>query len=683
MIVACVRFGEAFGVEYVERLYDMVRRNLPDGFGGRFVCLTDRPSDLSHLPRVETQPLSEGLEGWWNKMALFAPGTFPANERIWYFDLDTVITGPLEKLFEYPGHFGILEDVYRPGGFQSSVMSWIAGTKLSNSIWEEWNARGAPSHPLGDQGILETHWREWLPKKLGGKPWPPDFLQSLFPGVLRSYKVDCEWSIPKGTSVVFFHGLPRPHQVLTGWVPEVWKVGGGSPAEIVSVGTVPQEKVLANVRDALSKGYEVLEQGDVNTQLAVICGGGPSIKDQTVLIGSLQAAGAIVFSLNQVDHYLRNIGIRPNLHVMLDARPELKDWVLPGGIKLYASMCDPQVLAEADAVGDLTVWHPITQGITEIVGPALMIGGGETVGTRAMALAYILGFRRIMLVGFDSSYRDGEHHAYSQSLNDGDRILDVICNGKRFRAAPWMVKQTDDFKELAVRLRSMGCEISILGDGLLPEVAASLNEHGVIKIDGFWWPASDHEARSAVIGTLPDLRHYMELCTQRRVVVQAGGNVGVWPLELSRSFAKVYTFEPDPENYACLERNVAGHERIHAYPAALGPRESHTQLMRSDWNCGATALDPEGREGLVPVVALDSLHLDDVDLLQLDIEGYELQALKGSVETINRCSPLIVLELKGHSERYGNTDEETESWLKALGYSRIGVAHRDVIFRRH
>ena len=39
--VVCVRFGEAFGIEYVERLHDMVRRNLPAGFAGRFVGKPD------------------------------------------------------------------------------------------------------------------------------------------------------------------------------------------------------------------------------------------------------------------------------------------------------------------------------------------------------------------------------------------------------------------------------------------------------------------------------------------------------------------------------------------------------------------------------------------------------------------------------------------------------------------
>jgi Methyltransferase domain/Protein of unknown function DUF115 len=475
--VACVRQGEAFGVEYVERLLDMVRRNLPAGFEGRFVCFTDRPEDLAHLP-IDTVPIQH--QGWWGKleMFMFQPqlSPFKRGDRVWYFDLDTVICGPLDKLFTYPGHFGILQDVYRPDGLQSSVMSWIAGTPLAHSIWTEWVQHGNPKPHGGDQEILERHWNEWLPKRLGSKPWPPDKLQELFPGALRSYKVDCEHTIPKGTSVVFFHGLPRPHQVLTGWVPHVWKVGGGTLAELGEfVGTVTQDQILQNVRFALGADYIEIQKGEPTDRLAVICGGGPSLADNLFLIASLQAGGAAVFSVNAVDGFMRDRGLLANFHCMVDARPGLDSWVLPGGHKLYASMCDPAVLARAEEVGDLRVWHAQTDGVEEIFGEkkAILIGGGTTIGLRSLVLAYVMGFRRLMCFGFDGSYRDGEHHAYAQHWNDAEAVLDVIAGGRNFKAAPWMIAQAHDFKELAFQLEGMGCEISLVGDGLLPFIFAT------------------------------------------------------------------------------------------------------------------------------------------------------------------------------------------------------------------
>ena len=51
--------------------------------------------------------------------------------------------------------------------------------------------------------------------------------------------------------------------------------------------------------------------------------------------------------------------------------------------------------------------------------PVHLIGGGTTVGLLAMSLAFLRGFRKIHLYGFDSCYRGDEHHAYAQNLNDG------------------------------------------------------------------------------------------------------------------------------------------------------------------------------------------------------------------------------------------------------------------------
>jgi FkbM family methyltransferase len=694
--VACVRQGEAFGVEYVERLFDMVRRNLPDGFSGRFVCLTDRPDDLKEFGGICTTNQAETLPGWWAKMQLFDPAMqatlgFEKGDRIWYFDLDTVIAGPLDKLFEYPGAFGILEDVYRPGGFQSSVMSWIAGTALTCSIWEEWAKRKQPRSPGGDQQVLEQFWKGppgidpanglefgWLHARIGGAPWPPDFLQQLYPGSLRSYKVDCVWGVPKGTSVVFFHGRPRPHEVLTGWVPELWKVGAANSAQIFEVGTVDQTKVVANIADALTHDYANLAQSEPHEKCAIICGGGPSLADHLPMIGAMQRGGALVFSCNNVDGFLRDRGISPNFHVMMDARELHAEWVYEGGIKLYASMCNPKTLAAGAELGDLTIWHPLTQGVETVIDrKALLVGGGSTVGTRAMALAYVMGFRRLMCFGFDSSYRDGNHHAYGQAVNDTDRALDCVVGGKRFKAAPWMVKQADDWKELAQALMGLGCEISVTGDGLIAAVVAGMNS-ATVEIDGFEWPSQDTQARQSILGSLPDLEKYIGLCTHRRVAVQAGGNVGVWPKELSKHFADVYTFEPDALNYGCLARNVR-EPNVFMRFAALGELEGLGAIARDPQNCGASAV-AQGSE--FPVITLDSLELAHVDLLQLDVEGFELQALKGAAATIARCSPLIVLELKGLGERYGYTDDQVDAWLKELSYQRIGVAHRDVIYKR-
>lgn len=73
LTVACVRWGDKYGVEYVKRLARGVRRNL--GRSHKFVCFTDDVEALVGMEGVETKPLGMrclGWRGWWNKAFLFS-----------------------------------------------------------------------------------------------------------------------------------------------------------------------------------------------------------------------------------------------------------------------------------------------------------------------------------------------------------------------------------------------------------------------------------------------------------------------------------------------------------------------------------------------------------------------------------------------------------------------------------
>lgn len=73
LTVACVRWGDKYGPEYVERLAFGVRRNLSRRYG--FVCFTDDVTALNGMVGVEARPLGEGCKGWrgwWHKAFLFS-----------------------------------------------------------------------------------------------------------------------------------------------------------------------------------------------------------------------------------------------------------------------------------------------------------------------------------------------------------------------------------------------------------------------------------------------------------------------------------------------------------------------------------------------------------------------------------------------------------------------------------
>lgn len=210
--------------------------------------------------------------------------------------------------------------------------------------------------------------------------------------------------------------------------------------------------------------------------------------------------------------------------------------------------------------------------------------------------------------------------------------------------------------------------------------------------DGWVWPIADERGwpvireEAAHIGEI--LAHVP--ADRRHLAVQAGGNCGLMPRALADEFVCVITFEPDPLNFRCLRANVPDFN-VHKVMAALGDQATEIALMGAPDNCGVRRLMTASERALyttdtdsfrAPVVVLDDFLGGEhgIDFLWLDIEGYELHALRGAAETIARCKPVVVLELCGHGAVYGHSDEEIVGWLGERGYVCRERLLRDSVF---
>lgn len=193
---------------------------------------------------------------------------------------------------------------------------------------------------------------------------------------------------------------------------------------------------------------------------------------------------------------------------------------------------------------------------------------------------------------------------------------------------------------------------------------------------GLVWPADDVDCAAVVFDTPPDMDEAILHCRSHDVAVQAGGNCGVWPKYLSSRFGVVYTFEPDPLNFRCLAQNC-DEPNIVKMQAALGDVPGFIDLKREARNIGAHYVEGHG---IIPTLRIDDLGLEACDYICLDIEGYEFKALSGAVDTIRKFGPVIQIEDKGLSDKYGTQKGHIEEWLmRDFGYEVLSRPHRDVI----
>jgi FkbM family methyltransferase len=176
----------------------------------------------------------------------------------------------------------------------------------------------------------------------------------------------------------------------------------------------------------------------------------------------------------------------------------------------------------------------------------------------------------------------------------------------------------------------------------------------------------------------------IDLCKDKNVVVQAGGNLGVFPAYLSKTFEKVITFEPIHKNYICLLENISGINNISVYNYGLGDKYSSTKILKEvPQNCGAIRLEYDN-EGNIPIIPLDEVNFNTVDLIWLDVEGFEIKALRGAKNTIMKYKPILVAENNGITPEFPadlNGSKEFQNWIEqTFNYKFYTRIMRDDIY---
>ena len=465
--VACVLYqGEnvpehskgIFDEEWVDRLYRGVKRNTTREF--RFVCYSDK--EYNFREPVERKELRLPHR---NMFSLLEP--FRSDERTIFMGLDTIITGNIDFLFDMEG-FWMLRDPYFPERDCSGVMVFDPQPEL----WEF---------------IEENHERLASENKMFGHPSDMIFLDKVKHKTINgpefgiySYKVHARAGLPNDARIVYFHGKEKPHELDEDWVREHW--GHSHKAVFSEALNNDRQIMLDQFRENLKLDVPWFDETISRLCPALIVGGGPSLQESLTKLRFLKQYGDI-FALNGTHDFLVERGIIPNYHVLLDSRSENSGFVQRPKKKvkyLVSAFCHPSVFKALDGY-DVTLWMSDMDGVMPLIKgredkPVVLVGGGATVGMKTMYLTYLMGYRKFHFFGFDSCYRDGRNHAYSQPMNDKESRVDIDANGRHFICAPWMAKQAMEFQGQARKLIELGCEINVHGDGLIAWIMQNWNE---------------------------------------------------------------------------------------------------------------------------------------------------------------------------------------------------------------
>ncbi len=149
------------------------------------------------------------------------------------------------------------------------------------------------------------------------------------------------------------------------------------------------------------------------------------------------------------------------------------------------------------------------------------------------------------------------------------------------------------------------------------------------------------------------------------LAVDIGAHVGTWSLFLATKFKTVIAYEPDPINYKFLMENISnsGLKNIFAYQTAVGCYSGYVYIDSGPRNSGQKHIVEYETDNFAVIDCIDDSNLEP-DYIKIDVEGYELNVLKGAERTIKQSKPVICLEKNGLAEsRYNLLEKEIDSFL--------------------
>ena len=203
------------------------------------------------------------------------------------------------------------------------------------------------------------------------------------------------------------------------------------------------------------------------------------------------------------------------------------------------------------------------------------------------------------------------------------------------------------------------------------------------KVNDFWVPSNDVHIEQWKSGSpftqnkcLNKFIKYCESQTKKmKTVIDVGAWCGTWAKAIEPFAKKVIAFEPDQTHFECLQRNCT----VNCTPRmeAVGAQLQEVSLTEDNFT-QAKRVDEKGN---IRMITLDHMAYEDVDMIKIDVEGYEMEVLKGATKTLESVKYLMI-ELNNNTKKYGSNNIEVEKYIVSLGCKVLMEHWPDKVFHR-
>ena len=203
------------------------------------------------------------------------------------------------------------------------------------------------------------------------------------------------------------------------------------------------------------------------------------------------------------------------------------------------------------------------------------------------------------------------------------------------------------------------------------------------KVNGFWVPSNDIHIEQWKSGQPftqnKCLLKFLEYCKTQdkkfKTVLDIGAWCGTWAKAIEPLAKKVIAFEPDKTHFECLQKNCT----VNCDPRleAVGSEIKNISLTYDNF----TQAKRVDKEGDIKMITIDSLSYENIDMIKIDVEGYEMEVLKGAEKTLTNTQYLMI-ELNNNTKKYGSSNIDVEKHIQGLGFKLLLDYWPDKVFYR-
>lgn len=157
------------------------------------------------------------------------------------------------------------------------------------------------------------------------------------------------------------------------------------------------------------------------------------------------------------------------------------------------------------------------------------------------------------------------------------------------------------------------------------------------------------------------------------ISLDIGANIGSHSIFFSNYFKRVISFEPVKRTFKILQLNTEKINNINLFNLALSDTSEKSMIYVDHKASGLSSLENKSKNSQkeeIKTQILDDLNIQkkgEIGLIKIDVEGHEINALKGGMETIKKTYPLILIEYQGGHRK------ELLNLIKELSYNKFYI----------